>query len=240
MYTNPRRRKRRVAYSILRWNALLPTVTCGAYRYRSSVDPACNIPRTNGRQVCNVGRVFSTFQTLCCNFRISFQDGILCSIHREAIVFGQAGAWMTQRKDCIPPKIHLQRYGVAPVIEVRDHGTEDCLATFACKLRCVVWSGSCSLQAIPFIPKYFLYIASELLKNAVGSACLIRSKSRKSFTSRAKLHRIYEYTVFTQIYQSRHLTDINLPGARNSGISHAWYRRPVLSKIVAARFHFRI
>jgi len=65
--------------------------------YRSSVDPACNIPR------------------------------------------------MASYAASIVKQLSLGRYGVAPVIEVRDHGTE----------------------AIPFIPKYFLYIASELLKNAV-------------------------------------------------------------------------
>lgn len=42
-------------------------------------------------------------------------------------------------------QLSLLRYGVAPTIQVHDYGTE----------------------AIPFIPKYFLYIASEILKNAV-------------------------------------------------------------------------
>ncbi|CAJ1424580.1 unnamed protein product [Effrenium voratum] len=45
----------------------------------------------------------------------------------------------------IVTRMSLLRYGIAPAIEVRDHGSE----------------------AIPFIPKYLLYIVSELLKNAV-------------------------------------------------------------------------
>lgn len=52
---------------------------------------------------------------------------------------------MASHAAAIVTRLALLRYGVAPAIEVQDRGT----------------------QAIPFIPKYFLYITSELLKNAV-------------------------------------------------------------------------